>query len=88
MLTGLAIGLALVSFPLVCWSWGDGDVALAASLSLLAACYTATLAAMALPWLLVWFGSDPAFGSGPLVTVIQVLLTILIYVLIAALVVR
>jgi magnesium transporter len=90
LLTGLVIGLALalVSFPLVLWRWGDGDMALAVSLSLLAACSTATLAAMALPWLLACFGSDPAFGSGPLATVIQDLLSILIYFLIAACVVR
>jgi magnesium transporter len=38
---------------------------------------------MTLPWLLDAAGLDPAFGSGPLATVIQDLLTILIYFAIA-----
>ena len=41
-----------------------------------AACSTATLAAMILPWLFDAFASIPAFGSGPLATVIQDLLSI------------
>jgi magnesium transporter len=52
------------------------------ALALLAACSTATLVAMTLPWLLWRLGGDPAFGSGPLATVIQDLLSILIYLLI------
>jgi magnesium transporter len=35
--------------------------------------------ALALPWLLHRMGKDPAFGSGPLATVIQDLLSIVIY---------
>lgn len=79
--TGLAIGLALaaVAGPLVWWRWGEADIALTVGLSIFAACSTATLSAMALPWLLDSFGLDPAFGSGPLATVIQDLLSILIY---------
>lgn len=79
--TGLAIGLVLglLAVPLVFWRWGEGDVALALGLSLFAACSTATVAAMVLPWMLDSLGLDPAFGSGPLATVIQDLLSILIY---------
>jgi magnesium transporter len=86
LLTGLAIGLALavVSTPLVWWRWGDTEVAMCVGLAILAACSTATIAAMLLPWLLNTFGRDPAFGSGPLATVIQDLLSILIYFAIAA----
>lgn len=85
LLTGLAIGLALAAIggPLVWWRWGDSDVALVLALALFAACSTATVSAMALPWLLNVFGFDPAFGSGPLATVIQDLLSILIYFAIA-----
>jgi magnesium transporter len=43
---------------------------------------------MLLPWLFSVSGRDPAFGSGPLATVIQDLLSILIYFAIAAAVVR
>jgi len=81
LLTGVLIGvtLALVSFPIVYWRWGAADVALGVSLSLLAACSTATIAAMTLPWVFDCFGVDPAFGSGPLATVMQDLLSILLY---------
>jgi magnesium transporter len=42
---------------------------------------------MALPWLFEKFGLDPAFGSGPLATVVQDLLSIWIYLSITTLVV-
>jgi magnesium transporter len=89
LLTGLMIGifLALVSFPLLLWRWGQPDVALGVSLALLAACSVATLIAMILPWILDRFGLDPAFGTGPLATVIQDLLSIVIYFAIATVVV-
>lgn len=79
--SGLAIGaaLALVSLPLLWLRWGELDLALGVSASIFAACSTATLVAMALPWALDRFGVDPAFGSGPLATVIQDLLSIAIY---------
>jgi magnesium transporter len=85
LLAGLAIGLAIavIAGPLVWWRWGDADVALSVALSLFAACSTATVAAMTLPWLFDALGLDPAFGTGPLATVIQDLLSILIYFLIA-----
>lgn len=64
--------------------WGEADVAPASSLALLAACSTATIVAMALPWALNRLGTDPAFGSGPLATVVQDLLSLLIYFWIAS----
>jgi magnesium transporter len=81
LLTGLVVGLilAVVFFPIALVVWGQADVALAVSLSLLAACSIASVVAMALPWAFQRLGQDPAFGSGPLATVIQDLLTILIY---------
>ena len=48
-------------------------------MSLLAAFSTATLVALTLPWFLHRLGKGPAFGSRPLATVIQDLLSILIY---------
>jgi magnesium transporter len=85
LLAGLAIGLALavVAGPLVWWRWGEADVALCVALSIFAASNTATIAGMAVVWLLAAFGRDPAFGTGPLSTVIQDLLSILIYFVIA-----
>lgn len=86
LLSGLLTGLALSSafFPVALWRWGDGEVAIAVSVSLLAACSVATLIAMALPWTIRRLGKDPAFGSGPLATMVQDLLSILIYFAIAS----
>jgi magnesium transporter len=87
--TGLLIGIALGAafFPLGLVFWGEAPVAVAVAVALLAACSTATIVAMALPWVLSRLGYDPAFGSGPLATVIQDLLSLLIYFWVAAAVV-
>lgn len=87
VVTGLLVGLvlAVIFFPVAFARWGDADVALAVAIALLAACSTATAVAMALPWALNQAGRDPAFGSGPLATVVQDLLSILIYFAVAAL---
>ena len=79
--TGVIIGLAiaLVATPIVFWRWGHADLALGVGLALFGACSVATLVAMILPYLFDRCGMDPAFGSGPLATVIQDLLSILIY---------
>lgn len=76
-LAGLAIAAAFV--PLALMLWGEADVALGVGLALLAACSIATAVAMALPWLLQRLHVDPAFGSGPLATVVQDLLSIIAY---------
>jgi magnesium transporter len=84
--TGLLVGgtIAAAFFPTAVWIWGDVPVAITAALALMAACSTATVVAMALPWVIHRLGRDPAFGSGPLATVIQDLLSILIYFAVAA----
>lgn len=89
LLAGLAIGSALAAIAglVIWWRWGDSSIALVVGLALFAACSTATLAAMLLPWLFNRAGRDPAFGSGPLATVIQDLLTIIIYFAIATVVI-
>ena len=81
LLAGILIGVALaaVALPFVSWRWNDGGLALSVGVSVFAACSTATLAAMMLPWLFDAFASDPAFGSGTLATIIQDLLSIWIY---------
>jgi magnesium transporter len=78
---GLLIGLAFLSFALL--GWGNEKVAVAVALALFCACAIATLVAMALPLTLRHFGLDPAFGAGPLATVIQDLLSIVVYLAIA-----
>ena len=80
-LIGILVGVAFYPFALI--GWGDGDVALAVGLALIASCSIATSVATALPRVLARFGSDPAFGSGPLATIIQDLLSIAVYLAIA-----
>ena len=81
ILTGLMIGLtlAIVFYPIGVWRWGGDGIVLAVALAIFGACATANSVAMALPWMLHRLGIDPAFGSGPLATVIQDLLSIVIY---------
>jgi magnesium transporter len=87
--TGAAIGLLLAALflPFAWIGWGDSRVAVAVALALLGACAIATVVAMLLPWALYRLGRDPAFGSGPLATVVQDLLSILSYFAIASAVV-
>jgi magnesium transporter len=79
--TGLIIGalIAAVFFPFALLMWEDADVATAVAIALFVSCSIATFVAMALPYMLSRLGHDPAFGSGPLATVIQDLLSILVY---------
>jgi magnesium transporter len=77
LLMGAVIGIAFFVFALI--GWGEEDVALAVALAMFASCSIATLVAMALPALFQHLGRDPAFGSGPLATVAQDLLSIAVY---------
>lgn len=81
VLAGLVIGVLLgaVMLPMTVAVWGDVRVAVAVALAVAAASTVATAVAMALPWLLNRLGRDPAFGSGPVSTVVQDLLSIAIY---------
>jgi magnesium transporter len=83
-LTGVLVGasLAFVFLPFTLL-YGDVRVAATAALALLVACSVASLLAMALPWLLYRAGRDPAFGSGPVATVLQDLVSISVYLLLA-----
>lgn len=85
ILTGLLVGLALaaVFLPIGWWRWEDARLVTAVALSIFAACATASTVALILPWTLNRLGIDPAFGSGPLATVIQDLLSVVIYLWIA-----
>ena len=80
-LTGLSVGAVMAAVMLLVvgvWT-GDAMLATAVAIAVLAASSIATIVAMLLPWLLHRLGKDPAFGSGPLATVIQDLLSILVY---------
>jgi magnesium transporter len=80
VLTGLLIGVSLaLAFVPIGLATVDQGVVTVVAISIFAACAVATAVAMSLPALLNRLGADPAFGSGPLATVIQDLLSILIY---------
>lgn len=89
LLTGLVIGgllgAAFLAFTFAIW--GQADVAVAVGISLAISCSIASVVAMALPYGLARLGRDPAFGSGPLATVIQDLLSIITYFAVALLLV-
>ena len=79
--TGLLLGLvlgALCALGVLVWL-RDAPLALAVGIALTAAGGVATTIGLALPWALARLGRDPAFGSGPLATVIQDVLSIAIY---------
>ncbi len=80
-LTGLIIGVivALLFIPAGILVFGDATVMAAVGLSLFVSCAVASVVAMLLPYLLARLGRDPAYGSGPLATVVQDLLTIICY---------
>lgn len=63
--------------------WQHWGVALILALTILATASVATVIALLLPLLLSRFKLDPAYGAGPLATVIQDVLSILIYLQIA-----
>lgn len=86
IVAGTVIGaiIAALFLPFSLWLFADGAVALTVSLALLCSCAVASTVALLLPWLLSSLGKDPAFGSGPLATVVQDLLSLVIYLGIAA----
>lgn len=79
--TGLIIGTVLggLTLPVVWLAFGDIRLAIAVASSLFVAGGLATSVGLVLPWLLTKMRRDPAFGSGPLATVIQDVLTLLTY---------
>lgn len=81
IVTGVLAGgiLGGLFLPIGWLIWGAGSAVVVVALALVAACATANAVAMLLPALLDRLGLDPAFGSGPLATVIQDLLSIAIF---------
>lgn len=80
-ITGVLIGLvlALCVFVGVSAAFQDMRLAAAVALAILAAGTIAATVGLTLPWVLSRWGLDPAFGSGPLATIVQDVLSILIY---------
>jgi magnesium transporter len=87
---GLLIGLILgaATIPAVWLVFADISLALAVALALFFAGGVATTIGLLLPWVLSRAGKDPAFGSGPVATIIQDVLSLLIYFTIVSWLVR
>lgn len=82
--TGAVIGavLGVLAFAIVTLVFRDVRLAGAVGTSLFAAGTMASGIGIAFPWFLARRGVDPAYGSGPMATVLQDTLSILVYLLV------
>ena len=79
--TGAIIGLILALcalFP-VWWWFQDARLAFSVAIALFIAGTAATTIGVVFPWALARLGRDPAYGSGPLATIVQDVLSLVIY---------
>jgi magnesium transporter len=81
LLTGLLIGLclSLIVFPATLLAFDDTWLAVAVTAAVAVAGLVASGIGLVFPWLLSRAGKDPAFGSGPVATIVQDVLSLLIY---------
>lgn len=81
IMTGGMIGvaLALAAFVGVWLAFGSVELGLGVGISLLLAGTLASSIGLILPWALSHLQIDPAFGTGPVATITQDVLTIMIY---------
>ncbi len=79
--TGAILGalLGLAVLPAALWLGASAGLAAAVAVALFAAGATASGIGLLFPWILSRLGLDPAYGSGPVATVVQDLLTLLVY---------
>ncbi|MBI3044690.1 MAG: magnesium transporter [Betaproteobacteria bacterium] len=79
--TGMLIGVTLgaLAFLPIWLAFGNVRLAAAVSTSIFVAGSIAAAIGLGLPWWLARRGLDPAYGSGPVATVIQDILSILVY---------
>lgn len=82
----LGISLALFVFPFI-WLAFNASLAFAVSFALICASSIATSIGLLLPSILSRLGKDPAYGSGPVATIVQDLLSLLIYLSVVSLLV-
>jgi magnesium transporter len=81
LLAGLLIGgaLGVVAFGAVYFAISDTMLALSVALAICVAGALAAVCGLFFPWLLSRFGADPAFASGPVATVVQDVLSLIVY---------
>lgn len=77
MLIGASLGAVIL--PVMLLAFNDFPLAISVSGAVVAAGACAALVGSFFPWLLARAGKDPALGSGPVATIIQDVLSILIY---------
>jgi magnesium transporter len=84
--TGILIGVALgsIAYPIVWLTFGSAALAATVALALTLAGSVAATIGFLLPWSFAKLGYDPALGSGPVGTVVQDVLSLLIYFLVAS----
>lgn len=82
----LGISLALLVFPFI-WLAFNASLAFSVSVALICASSIATSIGLLLPSILSRLGKDPAYGSGPVATIVQDLLSLLIYLSVVSLLV-
>ncbi|NIR30395.1 MAG: magnesium transporter, partial [Gammaproteobacteria bacterium] len=82
VLMGLALALLAGLFSMAAFT--QASLALSVAISLLAACAVATSIGLLLPWLFARASWDPALASGPVATIIQDVLSLMIYFAVAS----
>ncbi len=75
----IALVCSLLLFFIILLGWASAYLGFVLGLSMLAAIISATFFALFVPYCLNKLKSDPAFGSGPFATIIQDILSIIIY---------
>ena len=87
--TGFVMGLILggLAFPFVWLGFSDLHLAFAVCLALVMAGTFSTTIGLLFPWFFSHLGKDPALGSGPIATILQDVLSLIVYFVIITLVV-
>lgn len=83
VVTIIGIITAVVLFVLTYYIYGSFAIALIVSISLFLAVISAIFTGLVIPYLLAKIGLDPANASGPIATIIQDLISVSIYFLVA-----
>jgi magnesium transporter len=82
LLIGIACWITIIAISAVVWNWVY--LGFIVGLAVICAILVATIFALIIPYFLQKMKQDPAIGSGPFTTIIQDLLSIIIYFLIAS----
>ncbi|MFN0038949.1 MAG: magnesium transporter [Burkholderiales bacterium] len=77
LLIGLALGLC--AFPAVQIAFGNWRLSVAVACAILAAGCVAAVMGLSLPWVFARLRRDPALGAGPIGTIVQDVLSLLVY---------